>query len=603
MQDRVPNSPDTLSRLTATSSGTDRNFSQSAHDRRSHATNGSRSRSPLGFWNGLFLCGTFLFAIAGGMMVTTTISAQAIDQNNILLDFSATWCGPCQQMSPLVSKLEREGLPIRKVDIDREAELARQYNVTSIPCFVLVSNGRELNRIVGPTSEKNLRQMMTMLQKSRNDDSTAKPSRTGGQLISTADAGKSATKEKKQTPKLPSLFAKNPETKLTPTDGQDTIRGQNPGEGLVATGLVELPMAASTRIRVTDGSRVHFGSGTIIDAQDDHAVILTCGHIFRKLGKDAVIEVNYYVDGQSHPKTAIGTILKFDPSGADLGLLEIPCSERLTSIKLGFAHSPLSVDDRVISIGCGRGDPPSVQQHSITAINRYDGPDNIECNGIPQLGRSGGGLFRGAEIVGVCIAADPKDQRGIYTGLKPVAELLGRCKLDHLLPSIPGSDRGGALVEATPPPSAPDFNSANNALATANQQRLDEEVVSLLNEASRSGGTANSSISDYVGAEVVCIIRPRTPGAMSRIVIVNEATERFTHDLLHESDSRSKSAPVDTAQKAPRKKSATHRSNGLAANDTQMDLQKPNMTNAAAKEAHRTVETSFEPQRYRRKRD
>lgn len=601
MQDRVPNSLDNLSRLTTTSSGTDRNSSYSASDCQSRATKTSRLRSPLGFWNGLFLCGTFLFAIAGGMMITTNISAQAIDQNNILLDFSATWCGPCQQMSPLVSKLEREGLPIRKVDIDREAELARQYNVQSIPCFVLVSNGRELNRIVGPTSEKNLRQMMSMLQKSRNDEmASSKSSRTGGQLISTSDTGKSATKEKKQTPKLQSLFAKNSETKQSGNDSLDTVRGQNPGDGLVATGLVELPMAASTRIRVTDGSRVHFGSGTIIDAQDDHAVILTCGHIFRKLGEDAVIEVNYYVEGQSHPKTAIGTILKFDPSGADLGLLEIPCSERLTAIKLGFGHGPLAVEDRVISIGCGRGDPPSVQQHAITAINRYDGPDNIECNGIPQLGRSGGGLFRGAEIVGVCIAADPKDQRGIYTGLKPVAELLGRCKLTHLLP---GSDRNTGLAEATPPQSAPDLNGGNKRSDTANQQRINDDVAALLNEASRAGGTPNSSLSDYVGAEVVCIIRPRTPGAMSRIVIVNEASERFTHDLLHESDGRAKPAPTDTAKKSSQRKSTEQRAPSLAANDAQMNLQKPTVKNTTAKEVNRTVETSFEPQPYRRKRD
>ena len=69
----------------------------------------------------------------------------------VLLDFTATWCGPCQQMAPIVSKLERQGFPVRKVDIDQHKALAQQYNVSSIPCFVLVVNDREVTRIVGQT--------------------------------------------------------------------------------------------------------------------------------------------------------------------------------------------------------------------------------------------------------------------------------------------------------------------------------------------------------------------------------------------------------------------------------------------------------------------
>ena len=607
MQDRVPNSPDISSRQPAHSSGTDHNFLPSKRDQRPDARRPPRRRSRLGFWNGLLLCGLFLFAIAGAMLVSTTISAQSIDQNNILLDFSASWCGPCQQMSHLVSKLEREGLPIRKVDIDRERELANQYNITSIPCFVLIANGREVNRVVGPTNENKLRQMMTMLPKIRDDESTAtKSNRTGGQLISTSDASKSAAKEKKLIPKIPSLFPKSQdkEVKLTSTGAADTFRGQTPGDASAATGLASLPMAASTRIRVKDGTRVHFGSGTIIDSQTDHAVILTCGHIFRKLGKDAVIEVDYYTEGQSHPTTVIGRILKFDPSGADLGLLEIPCSERLASVKLGFAHSPLAVDDRVISIGCGGGARPSTQQHQITAINRYDGPENVECNGIPQLGRSGGGLFRGSDIIGVCIAADPKDERGIYTGLKPVAELLSKCKLERLLPSGSGGNED-ALAEATPSHAAPEFpanNSTNNPV-----RGLDDEVASLLNAASQPGDLGSSSPSDYVGAEIVFIVRPKTPGAMSRIVIVHQASEKLARDLLHESVSDSKPSGNETVQTSPPdpgKKSTVKRSlSTLAVNDTAVNLQKPTVDGSNSSAVTQTVETSFEPQRYRRKRN
>ena len=56
-----------------------------------------------------------------------TASAQP-DLDNAVIDFSTTWCGPCREMSPLVSKLERDGLPIHKIDVDHEKALAnRKY--------------------------------------------------------------------------------------------------------------------------------------------------------------------------------------------------------------------------------------------------------------------------------------------------------------------------------------------------------------------------------------------------------------------------------------------------------------------------------------------
>ena len=90
-------------------------------------------------------------------------SASAATPNGVLLDFTATWCGPCQKMSPLISRLKREGYPIKKVDVDQEAELARRFNISSIPAFVLVVDGREVARSVGATTESNLRRMLAKI--------------------------------------------------------------------------------------------------------------------------------------------------------------------------------------------------------------------------------------------------------------------------------------------------------------------------------------------------------------------------------------------------------------------------------------------------------
>ncbi|MCA9113132.1 MAG: thioredoxin family protein, partial [Planctomycetaceae bacterium] len=80
-----------------------------------------------------------------------------------VLDFSATWCGPCQQMAPIVSKLERQGYPIRKVDVDTNRALAQKYGISSIPAFVLVVDGKEVTRIVGAVSEQQLVGMLSQI--------------------------------------------------------------------------------------------------------------------------------------------------------------------------------------------------------------------------------------------------------------------------------------------------------------------------------------------------------------------------------------------------------------------------------------------------------
>ena len=80
-----------------------------------------------------------------------------------MLFFTATWCGPCQQMVPGIERLKREDLPIQTVDIDRLPSLAKQYHVLSIPCCVFVANGTEVDRITGLHSEQGLRSRLKPL--------------------------------------------------------------------------------------------------------------------------------------------------------------------------------------------------------------------------------------------------------------------------------------------------------------------------------------------------------------------------------------------------------------------------------------------------------
>ena len=70
----------------------------------------------------------------------------------VLIDFWATWCGPCRAMMPVVEQIanENEGkIKVCKVNVDEEAELASKFNVMSIPTFVAINNGKVVGTSLG----------------------------------------------------------------------------------------------------------------------------------------------------------------------------------------------------------------------------------------------------------------------------------------------------------------------------------------------------------------------------------------------------------------------------------------------------------------------
>lgn len=69
----------------------------------------------------------------------------------VLIDFWATWCGPCQMIAPVVDKIaeEMKSVKICKVNIDEQPELAQQFRVMSIPTLVVVKDGKVVNNSIG----------------------------------------------------------------------------------------------------------------------------------------------------------------------------------------------------------------------------------------------------------------------------------------------------------------------------------------------------------------------------------------------------------------------------------------------------------------------
>lgn len=72
-------------------------------------------------------------------------------EKTVLLDFWASWCGPCRMLSPIVDEIAEENPDIKvgKVNVDEEQELATQFNVMSIPSLFVMKNGKVSNQSVG----------------------------------------------------------------------------------------------------------------------------------------------------------------------------------------------------------------------------------------------------------------------------------------------------------------------------------------------------------------------------------------------------------------------------------------------------------------------
>jgi thioredoxin-like negative regulator of GroEL len=65
------------------------------------------------------------------------------------LYFSAPWCGPCQQLGPIMEELQLGGIRVQKIDVDSNPELCQTFNVRNIPTVVLTVNNADVGRKVG----------------------------------------------------------------------------------------------------------------------------------------------------------------------------------------------------------------------------------------------------------------------------------------------------------------------------------------------------------------------------------------------------------------------------------------------------------------------
>ncbi|KAH8293871.1 hypothetical protein KR054_005876, partial [Drosophila jambulina] len=110
---------------------------------------------------------------------------------HILVEFFATWCGPCAMIGPRLEQLATEyvtRLIILKIDVDENEDLALQYDVSSMPTFVIIKNGVTLLQFVGSNPEKIVSVVEKYVGKVEETQPPRPPSLTRGSATTAAPA-------------------------------------------------------------------------------------------------------------------------------------------------------------------------------------------------------------------------------------------------------------------------------------------------------------------------------------------------------------------------------------------------------------------------------
>ena len=88
----------------------------------------------------------------------------AIAKGRVLVDFFATWCGPCQMLAPVLEDIDKKGeagdLTIVKVDVDEAGVIAARFGIQSIPTLILFENGKQIKHALGYMPKAQLLQFL-----------------------------------------------------------------------------------------------------------------------------------------------------------------------------------------------------------------------------------------------------------------------------------------------------------------------------------------------------------------------------------------------------------------------------------------------------------
>ncbi|AGA30438.1 thioredoxin domain-containing protein [Singulisphaera acidiphila] len=354
----------------------------------------------------------------------------------ILLDFQATWCGPCRQMRPAIKQLIDNGYPVKEIDIDKSPDLAAKYQVSKVPTFLVVDpEGKELARSEGAQSAGKLASFYLKAK---------------GQAVPPSDDGVDRRIEEVRD------------------EGQEHAPA-DPEKRSQAFSANPEPWKTVVRIKVQGNGSIGFGSGTIIHSTAEESIILTCAHIFKVEGRAPTAPANFRLpitidlfDGVLHSKdeprvhpveTVKGEAMDYD-FDRDVGLIRIRPGRRLDASRVVPPSWSAQPRMKMFTVGCSEGNDATAWSTTVIkpGVKLFNNSvyEAIECQFAPKQGRSGGGLYtEEGYLAGVCDFAEPQGQRGYYATPRSIYNILDRNKLMALY--TPANKQGGALLAANRP--------------------------------------------------------------------------------------------------------------------------------------------------------
>lgn len=371
----------------------------------------------------------------------------------VILCFSAPHSQPTAELSHTLQQLTEQGWPVRVIDVHRQPELAERWQVDQVPTWLVLRGGEAVDRLAGPDAQRLLLgRLDRMLAAEQQAARLAESSAGGFERQSTIGSTERKGAGVGGAPSPAVVRGLNPSASGDSGWGLPAGGRLESGVGRATGGPASDPQAATVRLRVEEGTAEAIGTGTIIHQQAGHALVLTCGHLFRTTGGQSPVVVEMLLDGAWQRFS--GAVLAYRADEVDLGLLTFTPQRPVPTAPLRPADYLPELSQPVASWGCDHGADPSCRPSRVTRLNRFLGPQNIEVAGAPVQGRSGGGLFDAdGYLIGVCYAADKEADEGLYSGPQVIAQQLQAAGLTDVVYS--GSGHSGVVQAAAAGPTAP----------------------------------------------------------------------------------------------------------------------------------------------------
>ncbi|HMO41835.1 MAG TPA: trypsin-like peptidase domain-containing protein, partial [Phenylobacterium sp.] len=507
---------------------------------------------------------SFAVALSATCLLVLAMAAEPARAETVLLDFTAANCPPCREMEPILRQLAAEGYAVRQVDVARDRALAVRLGVDSTPTFIVAVDGREWARLSGRTDRATLVAMMhratTLAAASAPAGGGASVSPVGFEHPSGSSGGPSTfaadvPQEGRVVP-IRDPFAVRPPAREPATTPAPTAMQSAPTSFAAAAGGIDPQRLLESTIRLTvaDAGGKSKGTGVIVDARNGMALALTCGHLFRESAGRGPIEISLFAADAGNPRctgVVAGELLDYDLD-RDLALIRFAVPGSVAVAPVAPLGTLLEPGASVASVGCDQGADPTVWSTRLTAVNRFQGHPNVEAARAPVEGRSGGPLFNAAgQVIGICFAADPQSDEGLYASLPSIHAKLDELQLSMVYQTPSAGPGGGVAPGAALAAAAPPAASAPPAelLAVRGQSPPAPPSTGLVGSwpaaaAPTAGGPiaapaphapltpAESAALDEIarrglGSEVICIIRPQSPDGRSEVIKISGASPAF----------------------------------------------------------------------------